>query len=62
MQSSLNKPVGAPLQTCSFRNESFFKTSFLGQSLRSSNMNKRMPLLPYVKASEAASKVASDSK
>ncbi|XP_039135690.1 biotin carboxyl carrier protein of acetyl-CoA carboxylase-like isoform X2 [Dioscorea cayenensis subsp. rotundata] len=60
MQSSLNKPVGAPLQTCSFRNESFFKTSFLGQSLRSSNMNKRMPLLPYVKASEAASEVASD--
>ncbi|KAM0942751.1 hypothetical protein DsansV1_C14g0130461 [Dioscorea sansibarensis] len=60
MQSSLDKPLGAPSQNCSFRNESFFKTSFLGQSLRSSNVNKRMSLLPYVKASEAASDLASD--
>ncbi|KAH7666783.1 Biotin/lipoyl attachment domain-containing protein [Dioscorea alata] len=60
MQFSIDKPVGAPLQTCSFRNESFFKTSFLCQSLRSSNINKRMLLLPYVKASAAESDLASN--
>ncbi|KAM0954359.1 putative biotin/lipoyl attachment [Dioscorea sansibarensis] len=59
-QYTVEKPLVASLSNNAFRKEAFYKIPSVGHGLVASKVNRRVSFIPYAKASDAASALASN--